>query len=276
MKIDETTRFPHPVLSMVTGDYPDSEFSLDISVAERTKTGKLEIEFQEKITESKIADLVTTGKAAIGMFVICLETYYNKLVPLDLKERKIVFDAGVLKGRVILRPVIWANDNVTGFESDSLHEDFADINWRFSRGSILALGLEQIIHAGQDKLAPMETIFALVQSEELKDGEFRIGLDSDKIKIFASPNTYNRAHLLRTTRDGKVQLLNGLYLPVVMEVLLNLKDSGGSYENRRWFRIFTAKCESLGIKPEAVELFQDAQRLLKYPFNRINFEEGNH
>lgn len=275
MKVNESTRFPHPVLSAVTGDYLNVEFALKINVTERPKTGKLELHYEETVSEEGIAELLRDKKASLGIFVTCLETFFNKLVVLDSADRHLEFAPGVLKGRVILRPVIWANTQISSFSSAAMHSDFSGIKWNFQKGAILALGQEQIIHAGQDKLAPMETIFSLAKANDLKEGEFRIGLDADKISIYTAPATYNKAHILRGTTEGKVLLLNGLYFPVIMEVLLSLRDGGAGYESKRWYKIFHAKCMHMNINTDATEVFESAQKLLKYPFNRIHVGEDH-
>ena len=52
-----------------------------------------------------------------------------------------------------------------------------------------------------------------------------------------------------------------------MEVLSLLPNE--VLEEKRWYRTFIAKCESLGIDPGSDDLIKDAQQLLKSPFNRI-------
>lgn len=272
MKINETTRFPHPVLSSFTGDYKAGAFSLEVQTIETPSTGKLILEYKKVLTEENISDLLSKNRAMMGIFVVCLETFYNKLIPLNLAEKQIEFPAGTLKGRVILRPIIWTSEEIENFKSRNMHEEFLATDWSLPKGTVLALGPEMIVHVGHEKLAPMETIFTLSQSPDIPEGEFRLQLDGEKISIQTAPGTYRKAYRLRGNAEGRAFLLNGLYLPVVMEVISCLKDGTTAYQDKKWFRIFNAKCEHLNISYTG-DIFESAQKLLKSPFNKVEVKE---
>jgi hypothetical protein len=56
-----------------------------------------------------------------------------------------------------------------------------------------------------------------------------------------------------------------------MEVLNNLRDGDvAAFEGKKWFRVFSAKCQHLGIDPGKNDIWQDAQTLLQMPFAEIN------
>jgi hypothetical protein len=67
------------------------------------------------------------------------------------------------------------------------------------------------------------------------------------------------------TYEGAL-LLNGVYLPAVMEVLRNLASERQLYEQRRWYRPFVARCEHLSIDVGDPSLLEDAQKLLSDPY----------
>lgn len=273
MKIDETMRYPHPVLSEFTGDYPGRSFSMEFEITEQPSTGSLQLRHSHVVSDGGINTLLQSGQASIGIIVVCLETYYNSLVPLDPQGSPVDFPAGTLRGRVSIRPVIWTAQNVTAFSSDGLHPDFSDIAWDFSRGTILAIGLEQIVNIGKEKLAPMETIFSLSPKEGLAEGDIQVSLDGEKITILVSPATCKRMHALRRDKSTKAILLNSVFLPVVMDVLASLRGNEAEHAEKRWYKIFSAKCDHLGIKIHDCEPLRDALKLLKYPFHRIIVEE---
>jgi hypothetical protein len=116
----------------------------------------------------------------------------------------------------------------------------------------------------------METIFSLVEAPHLTNGMLAVDLDSERVKILVAADIYQQLNTLRGMGTGKRIVLNSVYLPAVMEVLNVLRGGAGIYEGRRWHRVFTAKCEHLGIKPESPELWIDAQKLLEMPFAEIS------
>jgi len=270
MKVNDRTRFPHPVLSDLTGDYKEGHFAFVVTeVEEVPKQNKVTLHYEIEISEESIAELIEAGKAEIGIFVTCLETYYNDLKAIDPTNSSISFEPGTLNGRVIVRPVIWVSEDVEDFSSSNLHEEFGGDSLKLSKSEVIALGEETIFTVGREKLAPMETIFSLAKDDTVPPGEIMVQTEADKITILACPETYTHIYRLRGNTPGKVILLNSVYLPAVMEVLSALQNPPEALIEQRWYRIFRAKCEHIGINPESGDVLSDAQKLLKSPFSRI-------
>lgn len=266
MRFSDETRYPHPVLSHNTGDFTTGEFDLAFRVHEDPKTGALTLNHRIVLTETSIQGLVETGKASIGCFVRCADTYYSELRMLTWHSGRSDFAAGTLLNRVTLRPIIWLNDNLWGWSPGTIHPEFIQpIN--LERGSILAIGDEHIISVGQAKLAPFESIFELDCSQDIPEGTFQVDVDQERITILASEKTYDVIIYLRAQADGRPVVMNSVYLPVVMEVLDALQGSDGKlYEERRWYSPFMARCDALGIDPNADgSILENAQRLLDGP-----------
>jgi hypothetical protein len=272
MKINQQTRFPHPVLCAQTNDYKKGVFHLGLQITESLQTGSLTLAYAVALDEQEIYSLVEQGRASIGIFVSCLETYFNELLPIAIDKGEVKIQAGRLKGRVILRPVIWSVGKIAGFNKDNLHEEFGSSGWTFSKGAILALGEESVINVGREKLSPMESIFSLSRNDDVPENQIRLQLDDDKIAILAPKQTHEKINRLRGTRSGKVFLLNSIYLPAVMDVLSCLRDDSSIYEGRRWCRIFTAKAQYMGINLETGNILEGAQKLLQSPFRRVQGE----
>ena len=269
MKLNNDTRFPYPILNSQTGDYKQGNFSLALRIEEVPVSSKLKINYEVYLDEVALLKEVH-GKAAIMViFVTCLDTFYNQITVLDGMKGSIEFPAGVLKGRTIVRPLICATQKITNYLNDNLHEEYGNEAWEFQNGSLLAIGNELIINVGHEKLAPMESIFTLAANDNLKEGEINVQTDSDNITIYSSTTTYQTINSLRGTKVGQSVLLNSIYLPVVMEVLLHLKENESSFADKKWFKVFNSKCEHLGINYVNGNLLEDAQKLLKFPIGKL-------
>ncbi|MHB1516336.1 MAG: hypothetical protein ACYCVY_11660 [Acidiferrobacteraceae bacterium] len=269
MKIDAQMRFPHPVLWTRTTDYTRGEFSVGLEVTESLDTGRLSLACTMALDEPQLLSLVDQGAALPGLFVICLETYCNELIPIGRDRRVLEIPAGRLKGRVILRPVIWCARRIDGFRSENLHEEFGTQPRVFPAGAILALGEETVINVGREKLVPVESIFTLSRSNDVPEDQIRIQMEGETIAILAPGKTFDKIHRFRGTRGGKAVLLNSVYLPAVMAVLSSLRDDSNVGEGKRWNRIFVAKAEHLGINLKTTDILEAAQKLLKSPFGRM-------
>lgn len=274
MKFSEDMRFPHPVLSNGTADFLIGEFGATFEVEERPSDGTLRLSYDCQVTEQEIEKLVREGIARAGLFVTCLETYFNQIRPLSLGKGKLEFPGGLLNGRVVLRPVLWTARPMDQWRPTNVHPEFGTGPVPLGQHKLLGLGEESIINVGRDKLRPLETIFTLAASEEMPEGRIAIDLESERIRIVVAKKTHESINLYRGGNIGRAMLLNAVYLPAIMEVLRNLASDRQLYEQRRWYRPFTAKCEHLSIDLADPTLLQDAQKLLSDPYCRLMDQQG--
>lgn len=269
MKISDEMRFPHPVLSHATGDFLSGEFNFSFDVEERSSDGRLNLSYACQITAEEISDLVRTGAARVGLFVTCLETYFNKLSPLSLGKGDLKFEGGLLNGRVVLRPVLWTDRPMNDWRPRSIHPEFGKGPVPVGEHELLGIGDEFVIHVGRDKLRPLESIFTLAMNDEIPDGRIVVHLESDRIQVVVGKKTHASISLYRGSSIGRAILLNSVYLPAVMEVLRNLAFEQQLFEQYRWYRPFVAKCEHLSIDLSDPPLLEAAQRLLLDPYQRL-------
>jgi len=274
MKLSDEMRFPYPVLSHATGDFPAGDFNVVFEVEERSSDGRLRLSYSCEVTEKDVQQLVRGGSARTGLFVTCLETYFNQLSPLSLGKGELEFRGGLLNGRVVLRPVLWTERTLDRWKPTNIHQEFGTGALRISEHKLLGLGDEFVINVGRDKLRPLETIFSLAIGEAMPEGRIGLDLEAEKIRIIVDKKTHESISLYRGGNIGRAILLNGVYLPAVMEVLRNLASDRQLYEPRRWFRPFVAKCEHLSIDIADPALLQDAQKLLSDPYRRLMEQQG--
>ena len=269
MKINQLTRFPYPVLEQYTDDYISGYFTVGIEISESLKTGGLLIHHDVQLTEEKLNEWVSDGSAKVVLFVTCLETYYNRLHVIEYPNGTSEIGKGRLAGDVVLLPLVVAVRDIENYTSGNFNADYAAMYFDLPEGSILAIGDEYVINVGREKLAPIESIFNLAVSNSVPVNQYSIMLDEEKITILAEENTYHSLYNIRNTTPGKSIVLNTVYLPVLMEVLSTLQQDPGPYQDRHWFRVFSAKCTYENINLESPELLRDAQKLLKSPLSRV-------
>ncbi len=134
----------------------------------------------------------------------------------------------------------------------------------------MALGEESTISVGREKLAQMDSIFTIAKADNLAASTLSVYLGEQKIKILVAPDIYDTLNRMRDLSAGKPTVLNGVYLPVVMQVLDMLRDGGEAYEGLRWYRIFDAKCAHYQINTQDPDIWLDVQKLLQGPFSEIH------
>lgn len=269
MKLSDNTRFPYPVLSDATGDLLDGIFEAEITITEAPLNGKIEFEVDLSVEQPYIVDLIVAGTAKCGVSLSCNNTYFNKIFELGLRGDKFIVDGGKLYGRISVRPIIWLAEDVAEYSCEKFHEEFSGDQFALKAGSLIGVGPEYPFNAGRKKLAAMESIFAIAEDNDLQDGEYSVDLESEKIAIRTNKKTHQKIHAYRGLQNGRNILLNAVYLPVIMEVLNQIADGIEMFEDRHWFKIFSAKCDELGIKVSSEDRLRDSQTLLQMPFQKI-------
>jgi len=258
------------VLGVGSGDFDSGYFEIRFEVNEDCRTGDLALKYEIILTEKGIIELVKEGSAGIGCFIVCLDTYYTELRKMPWPTGCSDFAAGKLLNRVTLRPVIWMEGDLSGWDPGTIHPEFSP-PLSFNRGDIIAIGPEEIISVGQAKLLPIESIFEIVSSPAVECGKLQVDLMRDRITILASEETHKTILSLRGLATGRPVVMNAIYLPVVMEVLDALRGNLSLYEAQRWYSPFMARCETKGVDPDArSSILESAEILLDAPTGSLS------
>ncbi|MDU8945987.1 hypothetical protein [Ovoidimarina sediminis] len=269
MKIDLNSHFPHPVLSDGNDDFLSGSFDLQIAEVRESTDGNVEVDYVLSLISSDVQMLIDEGSAQAGAFIRCQDTFFSELRAADNTTGTWNFDRGALHGKVEVKPAIWLMKPVENWTAESLNPEFgAAVSIRGSE--IIGLANDIVFSIGQDKLRKFESIFELVPSDDIPKGRLKLDLLADAIRILAPVDLFKSIEQLRGTRGGKPMLLSAVYMPVVMEVLESIRGQGATgFEDRPWYRVFSAKCEHLGIDIERAPLLESAQRLLGSPVEKL-------
>ncbi|MGB3027653.1 hypothetical protein [Paradevosia shaoguanensis] len=265
MKLDDYMRYPHPVLSELSGDYMTGEFVCSFE-QNLTQAGELKLVADMRIDNEDLLDLINGQSAAPGYFLVCRRTYFNQLVNAPIGRSEKFFDATKFFGGVIIRPVVYTLRRVDRYSSALVDPEFGG-NTTIGKGGIIALGPEFRFSMDRKKYKPFDSIFELARSEDVPLNTVRVDHDQDRITITAKSETFTSISAIRDMNRGKDIIMNTVYLPAVIEVISRLQTGGMNVEGRKWYRIFKAKCDDLGVDPSSpnVSPLELAQQLLRGP-----------
>lgn len=268
MKINERMRYPHPVLSEFSSDYSTGEMSADF-LQQQTDGNQLKIISEITIGNNDLSSLIASQKAASGYFLVSRRTYFNHLQEASPGKSEKFFDLSQLYGLVTIRPVVWTLDDLEGFSSALIDTEFGE-DISIGKGSIIAMGPEFRFSIDPKKFKPFETIFKLAVDDSVDPGMIEVDTDDDKISILAEAKTHAALNSMRNIETTRSVMLSAVYMPVVADIVSRMQLGDKSFEARRWFQIFAAKCDDLGIQPEdpSVPPLKVAQMLLKAPLQQ--------
>ena len=269
MKIDLNSHFPHPVLSDGNDDFLNGSFDLQITEVRESTNGKVEADYLVSLASADVQSLIDNGAAKAGAFIRCQDTFFSDLREANPASGSWVFDRGALYGKVEVKPAIWLAQSLNSWQAEGLNPEFGEtISIRGSE--VIGLANDIVFSIGQDKLRKFESIFELVPVDDIPKGRLKLDLLRDTIRILAPMDLFDSIEQMRGSSGGKPILLSAVYMPVVMEVLESIRGHGSSgHESKPWYRVFSAKCEHLGIDIESAPLFESAQRLLGSPVEKL-------
>ena len=268
MKLNEQMRYPHPVLSEYSSDYVSGEFRCGFE-QNITTGGELRLASHLQLNCPTLTDLVSTQQAAVGYFVVCRRTYFNMLQEVPLGDSEKFFDVRKLFGTVVIRPVVWTLAQLDNFSSPLIDHEFGS-PVSIAKGAVMALGPEFRFSIDQKKYKPFDSIFELALSPDLTPGTVAVDPEQDRITILAESETHKSIAAMRGLTQSRSILLNAVYLPVVMEVVCRLQTQNSGLERRKWYRVFKAKCDDIGIDPRTSKQspLEIAQKLLREPLKK--------
>jgi hypothetical protein len=269
MKLNESMRYPHPVLSDFSSDYVTGEFKCSL-VQQMTAEGELKLTSELALASRDLEKLVENQQAATGYFVVCRRTYFNVLQPAPLGRSERHFDGARLFGTVTIRPAVWTMVPVEKFSSPLIHKEFGT-SVDLPKGSVVALGPEFRFSIDKRKFKPFESIFELAIGEGIEPGMVQVDPLRDRITILAEPKTHKELAEMRNAPATRNVLLGSVYMPAVMEVLALLQSGDTTAAGMNWYRVFKAKCDDLGIDPadRNGSPLATAQKLLRAPLKKI-------
>jgi hypothetical protein len=271
VKFSDDMLFAHPVLSSRSNDFRDSLFETEFTVSLGERNW-IELKAAVNLKCPDVHALLEQGSAGCGFYLICRETYQNRLIEMSPGTQDHKFNADQFFGTIQLRPVVWSKEARSGWKSDFLHPEYGG-SVDLPAAAIIAVGDEQRFSVDRDRLKPFESIFSLAAADNLVRGQIAVDPDGDRITLFVHPETKDSIDAIRNDQRGRTVLLNAVYLPAIMQVLYELGQNPIGFEDRAWYRIFVAKCAACGVDPANSDFLRDAQRLLSYPFERVEAQK---
>ncbi len=263
---------------MERGNHSYKEFSYNVTTTVKVDGYNIVFEFDADIGDSKIAELIATGKAVFAYHIQCAQTCYRASFETKEKSFKKTIKEDDLNGLVEVCPFIIVKEDIKAFSSDNFSADYMGIRFDIDKGGILAIGdqSQHTINKDLNDLNNTSSIFMVTtapnteyMSVDIRDTKIYVVLPQEQYGIYRSisknPTTQKTMHAM-------------VFVPALMYVLMELKIRWDSYHNfaeydgSRWTlalekvagKRFSKPLEDLLTNREPLEL---AQMLLKNPMN---------
>ena len=230
--------FTYPVLSDEKDDFKSCVFEVDFASC-MEGVNSLKLTFDVVMDCPEIEDMILKGQAEYVIHLECSTTAYREVLKSISKRIEHVIPIGRITGSFDVVAFVILKKNVFGYMCQDWDDDYLDMKFSLSQGSILAYqnlpGLnitkdfEEFVNAG--------SIFTVYKKISEDDKPIEVNLESNKIRIGLTTKDYD----VYTTYAGKNQLQSifhaMLVLPTLVFVFEELKQDGGEeqYHSKAWF-----------------------------------------
>lgn len=276
---DSAKAWPHPVLHPHGDDYPDAEFEVDIDLRATKDGSKVRIRGIYRLSEQELLKLISRGYAAYCLLVKAASTQYRRAFVGSDRQIDETFEFGALAGRVRLSAYVVSTGEIAEFRADGWHSDFGTKTYFIPAGTVLAEDVpkEYWIDTADDR--SLGSIIGHRAGRGVAEGYWKVEIDEKRIWIVMSHSDTDRYQELRErvgdNNDGQY-LMNGLYLPALVEALHRVDRGLEDYQDYRWFASLGRRLEDVGgqeLGAEGADRVADAQKILEGPMLRMPFFE---
>lgn len=182
MKINNKVSYAYPIWGW-KDDYTIDIKDNDYSIVEISDKDNFVYELELKVHNKDIEALIETEKAVYACVASCSETYYHKFTP--SKEAKFIISIPrrEVSGLVRLQWMIIATEEIMGYESDKLNDDYQR-KANFPFGAMIGYITSFEINAElSDNLRSLDDIMKVVKNKDTNKIEYDFSDRIIKIKL---------------------------------------------------------------------------------------------
>ena len=260
--------FPYPLLDASDpsrDDYIDGGYQVSIKQSEVSEDGHVAFTFNHLCNVIELKHLVKEGKAQYGVLLSCSDTLRREMHLSSDSEQEIKISISELHGRVEMIPQIICVDEVFGFSSEDLNEEYDDIAFDLKPGDVLATD-QTIIRFFEFNRLSFETLIIVRTVEDLDPFSYQITLDINYIYIDMGDKIRSLWDELRAEIDKRPFLAMSIYKDCFLHALQELI-SDDEVMDKRWARALSQKLEENGLRYDENSSLNDlnilAQKLLE-------------
>ncbi len=276
MRFDPAKAFPYPVLRPESSDYVRQDFEVELQVERIEGSTELRLAATFETRDPDLLRFVNQGRARYAVLIKCAETHYRRLFERPATELTEIIPAGRLAGAVEILPFLVVTREIFGHRGKNWHDEFGGRRFNFRPGQVLAADRPWKCWVDTLDEAPIGSMFQIATAESARDGAWTLSLDSDRIQIIVSRRDLKLLNEARGRAKGSEDwspLMNGLYLPALIEVLERTHRTDCSpYEDLRWYDSLNGRLDQIGAPRlgaatnSSSEWAKHAQQLLGRPF----------
>lgn len=266
MRFDSHIAYPYPVLRPNSDDYHDAEFQTTVDTI--LSSGKVTIETIYALSSDELHELIDNARAEFVTIITCRDTYFRSVLRTSTREAREEFDASLFRGEVRFESYIVVINTISGFTSPDINIEFGGGPFDFVPGNILSQDEPQSIFIERELFGSVGSVFDLIHSPNLSNGEWGNSYDQDHIQIRVSIDMKSSIDSARNDKQGKVILINSIYFSSVTQAIQMLKDTD-EFDDYKWAKVIRRQAHNSNLDITKHESSEVAQRLMSHPLSQL-------
>ena len=157
--------FPYPTInnSKVLTCYKNSVYSLEYDDLDDENNLLLK-NVHIKIDNNQIVELISNGKAKVGLIVECSATIYRRIIEIGLEPKDISIPLSELRDKVEVSSFIYATEDQQ-YTNDDFLEDYSGYTFNIEKYEILAIddGFTTKVEYDEKEDRKVSSIFSIIK-----------------------------------------------------------------------------------------------------------------
>ena len=286
MRINTQKSFPYPVIRETHDDYIDEEFFLwstnesnrkpKFELSEDSSIAKFELNYS--LSSTAIKRQIANGNAVYLSVFSCKETFFHKVFESSSESNNFVeINLDEISGKIELESYVYIKNDLT-IESKTINQEyFSDIfserKFDYYEGNIIAQAQAFKFNCVPDIFNFSSSLFRLVQDDDLKDGEWHVDTDQDKIIIKAAKNIIKIEQNLTNQKDGESVLANSIYFSAVMHAVILYLNEPELVNVYHWAKVFEQRMAIKNVRDDE-PAYKIASILMDWPLSELQHLSG--
>jgi uncharacterized protein YegP (UPF0339 family) len=233
MRYDPQKSFGYPVLRTGNDDYIRATIQANFELALKKNSPIANVEFIVIQSVPEIAQAIKNGDAVVVTTAICSKTSTIFKNIGNALQGTFQIDINQFAGEVIFDACIVVAAPKMTLTSEKINPEFGTEPFELYRGSVLAQAHPTYRSFSREMQKSMGNLFELDLDETQREGEWRLDLSNDKVKIIAPSELYNHMLAWKNSLQGQQILLNSVLMPAMVEMIESIRHED-SYMGYRW------------------------------------------
>jgi hypothetical protein len=266
--------YPYPVLSSFSNDYIGCSFISNIQVVRDIQD--IVIKMNVIMNNAELQNLIDLNKAEYLFHIECSQTSYRYVLKTCDTENIKRISESKLNGKVSICSFIVAKEDIHNYTNSKFNEDYGNMMFNISKGSILGIGGQTNIDIikEMDEMSKIPSIFSILRRDVDNNEGMQIDINGEKIKIWLSNEDFYNYKSICNMPSYLPVIHSMIIMPTLLYAFETLKQNGtDEYESYRWYKSIDRilKKSELSLDSDILEdipTYQLSQKLLGLPIKR--------